>query len=51
MKLACGVALVVVLAAASAHAKAEEGRTRPVACADLTTFTSEGSTTVTYPFD
>jgi len=47
MKLACGVALVVVLAAATAHAKAEEGRTRPVACADLTTFTSEGSTTVT----
>jgi len=29
MKLACGVALVVVLAAATAHAKAEEGRTRP----------------------
>ena len=47
MKLACGVALVVVLAAATAYAKADEGRIRPVACADLTTFTSEGNTTVT----
>src|SRR2546427_1765178 len=47
MKFVTGAALAVAFAAVTAHAKAQEGRTRPVACGDLATFTSEGNTTVT----
>jgi feruloyl esterase len=45
MKLASAVAALSIAFAGTA--RAHEGRTRPVACENLTAFTSEGNTTIT----
>jgi len=46
MRIGSGIALAFIFTAAAVDAKGEKGHTRPVACGDLTAFTSEGNTTV-----